>query len=309
VRGPRFDTAVPAGGYVWWYLDALSEDGKHGLTLIAFVGSVFSPYYAWARQRGDPNPLAHCAVNVALYGAGGHRWAMTERGHASVVRERDTLAIGPSSLRWERDALVVRLDELTAPLPTRIRGEVRLHPHVLTSHRVPLDERGGHAWWPVAPLATVEVDLERPGLRWRGAGYCDSNAGDAPLESAFSRWEWSRSTVGEETTVLYEVERRSAARLSLALGIDRTGVLTHLERPAEVVLPTSRWGIARATRSEAGARVLKTLEDGPFYARSLVETRLRGATATAIHESLSLDRFRQPWVRWLLPFRMPRRGG
>ena len=44
-----FDAAVPSGGYRWWYLDGLSDDGRHGLTIIGFVGSVFSPYYARAR--------------------------------------------------------------------------------------------------------------------------------------------------------------------------------------------------------------------------------------------------------------------
>ena len=33
---PPFDTPVPPGGYRWWYLDALSDDGRHGITLIAF---------------------------------------------------------------------------------------------------------------------------------------------------------------------------------------------------------------------------------------------------------------------------------
>ena len=42
---------VRPGGYAWWYVDALSDDGQHGLTIIAFIGSVFSPYYAWARAR------------------------------------------------------------------------------------------------------------------------------------------------------------------------------------------------------------------------------------------------------------------
>ena len=64
-----------AGGYAWWYVDALSDDGQHGLTLIAFIGSVFSPYYAWARRRGPADPQNHCALNVALYGPGGNRWA------------------------------------------------------------------------------------------------------------------------------------------------------------------------------------------------------------------------------------------
>lgn len=39
-----FDAAVPSGGYRWWYLDGLSDDGRHGLTIIGFAGSVFSPY-------------------------------------------------------------------------------------------------------------------------------------------------------------------------------------------------------------------------------------------------------------------------
>ena len=40
---PAFDQLVPNGGYLWWYVDGISDDGKHGITIIAFVGSVFSP--------------------------------------------------------------------------------------------------------------------------------------------------------------------------------------------------------------------------------------------------------------------------
>ena len=36
-----------------------------GLTIIAFVGSVFSPYYHWS---GRAEPENHVAINVALYG-------------------------------------------------------------------------------------------------------------------------------------------------------------------------------------------------------------------------------------------------
>ena len=51
-----FDEPVAPNGYAWWYVDALSDDGRHGLTVIAFIGSVFSPYYAWARRRGRADP-------------------------------------------------------------------------------------------------------------------------------------------------------------------------------------------------------------------------------------------------------------
>jgi carotenoid 1,2-hydratase len=53
-------------------------------------------------------------------------------------------------------------------------------------------------------------------------------------------------------------------------------------------------------------RVLRTYEDTPFYARSLLATEFDGVIGTAMHESLDLDRFNSRWVQCLLPFRMPR---
>jgi len=126
---PPFDQDVGPGGYAWWYLDAISDDGRYGLTLIAFIGSVFSPYYAWARSRGRSDPLSHCAINVALYGPGG-RWSMTERGRSSVERDHDSLNIGPSGLQWNGDTLDIELSEWAAPIPRRILGTISVHPIV-----------------------------------------------------------------------------------------------------------------------------------------------------------------------------------
>jgi carotenoid 1,2-hydratase len=38
----------------------------------------------------------------------------------------------------------------------------------------------------------------------------------------------------------------------------------------------------------------------------MIATRLLGEPVNAMHESLSLDRFRKRWVQSLLRFRMPR---
>jgi carotenoid 1,2-hydratase len=40
----------------------------------------------------------------------------------------------------------------------------------------------------------------------------------------------------------------------------------------------------------------------------VLSSRLLGEEVNAVHESLSLDRFRTRWVQTLLPFRMPRRA-
>ena len=311
-----FDQPVPANGYRWWYVDALSEDGRHGLTIIAFIGSAFSPYYKWARRRGPAEPLNHAAVNVALYGEGGHRWAMTERGRAAVARDAASLAVGPSHLAWDGTALVVTLDEVSFPLPGRIRGRIRLDPTSLNAAAFTLDQDPGgarpalHQWRPIAPTADVEVVLEKPALRWRGHGYLDSNWGAVPLEDSFVRWDWSRAPAAGGAAVLYEGRRRDGTDFSLALHFDRTGRAAAFPPPPRHELGrTAIWRIHRATRADPpdGAHLEATLEDTPFYARSVLRTRLLGEATTAVHESLDLDRFALPIVQAMLPFRMPRR--
>jgi len=269
---------------------------------------VFSPYYAWARRRGRGDPLHHCAVNAVLYGPGRKRWAMTERGRGSARQEAASLTIGPSALAWDGDALTVNLDEVTAPVPGRMRGTVRLHPAALADRTVLLDAAGRHAWSPIAPCARVEVVLERPSLRWSGPGYFDTNSGSAPLEDDFVRWDWSRASLGRGAAVLYDVTRRDGSALSVALHVDPSGRVRDLDPPPELRLPRTRWGVDRATRADAGqsATVMRTLEDAPFYARSVLASHLLGEKVTAMHESLSLDRFRAAWVQAMLPFRMPR---
>jgi carotenoid 1,2-hydratase len=247
-------------------------------------------------------------LNVALYG-NRKRWALTERGRGDLERSAAALRLGPSSLSWEADALTFRIDEVTAPLPSRIRGQVRLYPTAIAACLLALDAEGRHHWQPIAPRAQVEVELDQPGLRWTGVGYLDSNRGDAPIEQAFKGWHWSRSCLaGGDTVVLYDVARRAGDECNLALRFDARGGCHDFAAPPRVSLPRTLWGIARATRAEVGksAPVIQTMEDTPFYARSMLSTRLFGEPVTAVHESLDLDRFRTPWVRALLPFRMPR---
>ena len=306
--GPRFDRKVEHGGYAWWYVDALSDDGQSGLVVIAFIGSVFSPYYASARRRWAGDPLDHCALNVALYRRNGGRWAMTERRRSAVHRTTNALAIGPSCLSWDGQELAISISETTVPVPSALRGRVRVFPTAIADRTFALDPEGRHRWQPVAPSARVELELESPGLRWSGSGYVDSNDGALPLEASFANWTWSRAAVGRESTVLYDVTRRGGDALSLALRFDRHGAVQDFELPPEARLPPTKWRVGRTTRADGGERatIIRTLEDAPFYARSSIAVRLLGEPTVSIHESLSLDRFATRWVQALLPFRMPR---
>ncbi len=286
----------------------MSADGRHGLTIIAFVGSVFSPYYAFARRRGRNDPLDHCALNIALYEADRKRWAMTERGSRRLSRTASMLAIGPSTMAWTGDVLTIRIDEVTAPLPTRLRGIVRVYPKALAQQAFGLDAAGRHRWQALAPCSHVEVMMSEPSVRWRGSGYVDTNSGDEPLDDAFQSWTWSRAALHNGTAVIYDVTRRDASTGSLSLLFNPIGQIEKFELPPQFALPPTRWRIPRETRAEdaRSVRIVKTLESAPFYARTLISTRLLGQQGLAIHESLSLDRFRSGLVQAMLPFRMPR---
>jgi carotenoid 1,2-hydratase len=307
--GPDFAAALAPNGYAWWYVDALSDCGRYGLTVIAMLGCVFSPWYARARRGGLTDPLQHCALNVVLYRGSGRRWAMTERDAAAVARDSHHLAIGTSHLLWDGDALQIKVDEKTSPWPQTLRGHIRVTPQVRHATPYPLDAAGRHLWWPIAPLARIEVQFEAPVLAWQGSAYLDANQGLAPLEEDFDSWHWSRSHGAGRTRVLYDtIGARGRVDRSWSLDFGADGSVNMGSQPPTQSLATSAWGIPRQTRCDAGATpaIIETLESAPFYARSLIETTLDGHRIEAFHESVSLRRFTQRWVQTLLPVRLPR---
>jgi carotenoid 1,2-hydratase len=241
-----------------------------------------------------------------VYRKGGNRWAMTERPRGAIHRTVDTFIVGPSGVSWDGKSLTIRIDEISVPIPGRICGTVRVVPTALTRQAFMLNEEGNHLWWPIAPCARVQVALDRPHLRWQGDGYLDMNRGDAPLEKGFTDWQWARGTTRDGAVILYEAKRRDGSRLDLAMTFDPQGHMQAFQPPPLVGLERTGWRVERSVRSEGVAAVVRTLENAPFYARSIVSAKLLGEPVTLMHESLSLERFRMPVVQAMLPFRMPR---
>jgi carotenoid 1,2-hydratase len=285
----------------------MSDDMQHSLTLIAFVGSVFSPYYRWARRRGDSTPENHCAINVALYGRAG-RWAMTERAHRHNHRDASSFVVGPSRLDWDGQCLHIRLDEVCVPWLKPLRGRIRLWPQSLSRFSVPLDEQGKHRWGPLSPVGRIEVDLQDPKLNWTGQAYLDSNEGDEPLEDAFHLWDWSRTHHADGSTeVTYDLHGPDRPDRLLRLRFDPQGQVEHLPTVPHRALPKTGWRIPRRMRSVDQPRVAQQLEDTPFYQRCLLSRPELGPRVHTFHESLSMPRFVSPVVQAMLPWRMPRR--
>ncbi|MEL0191169.1 MAG: carotenoid 1,2-hydratase [Halieaceae bacterium] len=308
-----FDWPVPDNGYRWWYVDAFSDDGSAALTIIVFIGSVFSPYYFSARRRGNANPRNFCSINTILYGPDRRRWSMTERGANDLATTPRSIAIGPSRVDWlsARD-LRFSIDERCTPFPTRLSGQVDVELAEAGNDCFALDRREEHRWWPIAPQARVKVNMANPGLSWCGSGYLDSNAGTVPLEQSFTEWHWQRSELSDgRGSIFYDSMSKSGESHSLSLCFDTTGRVTPSDDVPEnaKVAPTPVWRAPRRCRIPEGQALhIATLEDSPFYARSKLSAEGPGGRRLYMHESLHLRRFRAPWMQALLPFRMPRRA-
>ena len=153
--------------------------------------------------------------------------------------------------------------------------------------------------------------MDSPSLRWRGHAYMDSNEGDEPVDRGFRDWDWARAEMANgDTCVVYDVRPRQGPDRIVAQRFAPDGSSTPWVTPQRHQLPASGWRIARGMCSESdrAPEIVKTLEDTPFYVRSLLRTQLLGERVTAVHESLDIPRLVSWPVRWMLPWRMPRRA-
>ena len=303
--------------------------------MIAFVGSVFSSYYHWARARPQTSdPENHVCINLALYSKGKKRWTMTERGRRFLHRSSTEFTVGPSQLRWTGDELVIDINEWSVPVPMKVKGQMRIRADQFFHYQQVIDAQGRHRWGPLAPSARIEVDFPLPGLKWSGHAYLDSNEGDEPIEAPFHEWDWSRALLRDgSTAVIYDVRDRQATPSARAAEFndshDRTvhysndqssrlitarfktnGEVEPFELGPRQPLTKGIWGVGRSIRSDPkapAAGLLQTLEDTPFYMRSVVRQTLLGQEVNAMHETLFLPRVRSKLVRLMLPWRMPRR--
>lgn len=276
--------------------------------MIAFIGSVFSPWYKWS---GRKDPENHVCINVATYGPGG-RFTMTDRGRGALRQSADTFEVGPSKLHWDGDRLVIDIDEISGPpVISRVRGRITITPHAVTDVEMALTPDGAHIWRPFAPSSDISVDLEADGWQWDGHGYFDANFGTRALEADFKFWTWGRYPRTDGAICFYDAVRRDGSELETAIAFDLAGGASVVEAPPRTPFKRSLWQVKRETRADPGVvpkQVLGML-DAPFYSRSSVQTQIDGEVVTGVHEALDLDRFASPFLKPMLAVRVPRRAG
>lgn len=276
--------------------------------MIAFIGSVFSPWYAWSGRKSPEN---HVCINVATYGPGG-RFTMTDRGRSALRQSPRQFTVGPSSLTWTNGQLVIDVKEISSPpIVSRVRGKITVTPSAITQAELPLTPEGTHIWRPFAPVSTIECNLEAKGWQWSGHGYFDANFGTRALEQDFSYWTWGRFPASQGATCFYDAIRLDGSKLGAGFQFDAQGNAHDIPLPPKLPFRRSLWAVKRETRGDAGTkpRQVQNMLDAPFYSRSMLETQLNGERSVGVHEALDLRRFRSPLLKPMLAVRVPRRPG
>ena len=302
---PKFDVTVDKNGYAWWYVDGISKDGTRAISIIGFIGSVFSPWYYWS---GRVNPQNHVCINVALYGKG-WRWTMTERGEKQLNQSQDKLQVGPSSFTWEKDHLVIKFDEYSIPHFDRVVGTVKIFPEYITGIECNLLPDNSHIWRPFAPTSRIEVKINKPGWNWSGHGYFDANFGSNALEKDFSYWTWGRFPSNKGSVAFYDAFPRKNKPVNIALRFKKNGSVEPIdEAPPITNMSRSLWLVKRTTRCDLSfkPRQVKHMLDTPFYTRAGIETSIFGEKVIGVHEALDLNRFANPLLKPLLAVKAPR---
>lgn len=330
------------GGFAWWYTDAVDADGN-GAVLIWSWGLPFLPGYLSGAREGRGVPArARPSLNVSFYRGGKPDFYLLQTYHEDEAEmdRQGNLRFGRNRIRRLDDGHVrVELDCDLPQTRARLMGtvDVRGVPARLAEGLNPSPDPS-HRWTPVLGPCRMVVDARvgREHYELDAPAYHDRNEGTRRFDDlGIDHWIWGRLAEPERTTIWYLTYGKSGPPVAWGAELLADGSV-HLVPGIQPIIETPRrgpfglrtWDRVRLLdargedwlRVEVGARV----DDGPFYARTLVEASRKDATGPGLGEWIVPDRIdlgrHRPLVRmavhrteasnsvWLPLFSGPRAG-
>jgi len=327
------------GGFTWFYVDLIDEDGR-GATVIWSWGLPFLPGYARAARAGHPQlPVDRPSVNVVVYGDGRERfYLLSELPHEDCQWSADgrSWRLGDSTFAWidspgtagaaPSRTLEATLD-LALPTGGRVTGELRvsgaLRRDCSAGPPATADPDCTHTWTPMigAGLGSLALHTPEGDLRIEGRAYHDRNSATQPLHDlGIQSWWWGRLALPGRDLVFYRLTPSEPGAMPRDLivelaadGSSRT-VETQLE-PGRI--RRSSWGLrwpATATFPDPDGHPVEVevgavLDNGPFYQRYLLLGRCGADQGYGVGENLVPDRVDTDLLRPLVRMRVHRAAG
>lgn len=316
------------GGFAWWYLDAVNEDGD-GLVLIWSFGLPFLPGQGQAARAGHGLPATQRpSLNLAVYRGGAERFYLLQEHppeSAQLTPEGGTM--GASTLRsWiaeDQRHLEVVLDTPVPGSPHPLTGQLRLSAPAVDLPG-PVGPPSAHAWRPLACACTVAAELKLGDERLLSGSfraYHDRNESPSPLHTlGIEHWIWGRVAFPDHERIFYALWPESGgAPQVLGLRVDRDGRMTALGQPRIALGPARRtlYGMTRwdsvdildGERPWLNVGELQTVDNGPFYLRFVARALAEGVEGVGVVEAVRPGRVDLDWQRPMVRTRVHKLAG
>lgn len=299
-----FDFQNP-GSQEWWYFDALSDDGLHGLVVVFYAALPFDPDYgrealAYLRNptRKRPHPRDYCAIGISWYHQGKTAAYALNGYRRDLFRHSSSpfqVCIDGNELAREDAQYRLRIETPASIGHALVEADLTFRPVPTT---VPLERNLGtkdrpHHWIVASSDCRVSgtVRVRRGGrgeiiraVAFQGRGYHDHNAGVDEISLAMKRWHWGRVHAGADTHVYYHAIPWTGPTHSLWITL-RDGAATRIIDPANVTeLAPARAHPLRFPQDHGltveptcldGTKLVRyhrrAVDSGPFYTRWLSE--------------------------------------
>ena len=221
-RAPDPAVLHSAGGFTWFYVDLVDDDGN-GATVIWSWGLPFLPGYAGAARAGRAQlPIDRPSVNVVVYQDGRERFYLLSeipREECEWSADGRSWRLGGCTFTWSDSpgtagaaptrALHADID-LALPTGGRATGQLWLSGALRRDSAgvPPAEDPSNHEWTPMLAAAHGGLQLQTPGgaLRVEGRGYHDRNSAPRPLHGlGIQSWWWGRVALPGRDLIFYQL--------------------------------------------------------------------------------------------------------
>ncbi|MCG8374305.1 MAG: hypothetical protein MI700_12255 [Balneolales bacterium] len=318
----------PAGGYQWWYFDAISLDEQWALVIIFYHGNPFSTKYI--REKLGKNPGYYPAISVSVYNKlNAEYYSFLEFEHSKFIWDEENFncSIGGNSFQRNVKTWDVEYDLLiNQALPSGHSLFGKLKFIGLNSEQMFVgrkkDRQEKHLWNLIHPHAKVVGSLKLKGksdsyhIGFSGNGYHDHNLGFEPMKDSFEDWYWGRVHFEKETLVYYMMNQKKGFQQEAWL-FDRATSKMKENLSLESMSRTKKNRLGLKSEREINligdrskVRVVqnKLIDNGPFYQRFISKFILtrdgKESVKTGITEYINPSRIYLEKYWWMVHMRL-----
>lgn len=305
ISNPDKDCATPskpAGGYEWWYFDAIDKSTGYALVVIFYQGNPFSNRYIRELEDNsrseDARPSQFPAISISLYkNQEPVYYSFTEYPENEAIFDSDKAkaSVGYNTFEAESTGSDLKyslsLDE-ELPSGDKLNADLTFSSSLKLSGDFQEEKEnsgGGHTWNLVMPLADVEGSLRvyrneevTHSAMFDGVGYHDHNTGYEPMKDEFRDWYWGRYHFKSATLVYYVMNRQNLQQYrGWLIGNEKGEILKRFEDIELRDKGLSIFGLHVARKLVLGNGSTRaviqqsySLDNGPFYRRFMSEAFL-----------------------------------